>query len=250
MPSFPQCYGPHAHRDLAIKNATRVSVSFAQFICQTSEGHRMEMEETGHALFDSLRTSNVEMPCWKTPVATWSLGNVWMPWGFGNTEFCSQRVSWKGIARWEGVTLWKGLKGVGVALFECCEVPHPRKDGQETKKLRRCVTLQILLGWHWIKSFIGSFNCATPLQGDPRNRFRRSCALNSEWKTNCEQMLLAADVRCAVQQHLRLKKERHSRHIGTRQYRSPEVVLGLQWDEKTDAPRTFEKGQFLVSGRR
>lgn len=105
MPSFPQCYGPHAHRDLAIKNATRVSVSFAQFICQTSEGHCMEMEETGHALFDSLRTSNVEMPCWKTPVATWSLGNVWMLWGFGNTEFCSQRVS------------WKGLKGVGVAHY-------------------------------------------------------------------------------------------------------------------------------------
>lgn len=145
----------------------------------------------------------------------------------------------------------KGWKAWGLhtmCIFECCEVPHPRKDGQETKKLRRCVTLQILLGWHWIKSFIGSFNCATPLQGDPGNRFRRSCALNSEWKTNCE--LLAADVRCAVQPHLRLKKERHSRHIGTRQYRSPEVVLGLQWDEKTDAPRTFEKGQFLVSGRR
>ncbi len=32
MPSFPQCYGPHAHRDFAIKNATRVFVSFAQFI--------------------------------------------------------------------------------------------------------------------------------------------------------------------------------------------------------------------------
>ena len=36
---------------------------------------------------------------------------------------------------------------------------------------------------------------------------------------------------------LRLKKERHSRHIGTRQYRSPEVVLGLPWDEKTDVAR-------------
>ena len=34
--------------------------------------------------------------------------------------------------------------------------------------------------------------------------------------------------------HLRLKKERHSKRVGTRQYRSPEVVLGLPWDEKTD----------------
>jgi len=59
-------------------------------------------------------------------------------------------------------------------------VPHPRKDGQETKKLRRCEIRVIDFGG-------------------------------------------------AV-----LKKERHSRHIGTRQYRSPEVVLGLQWDEKTD----------------
>ena len=33
-----------------------------------------------------------------------------------------------------------------------------------------------------------------------------------------------------------LKKEKHGRHIGTRQYRSPEVVLGLAWDEKTDVP--------------
>ena len=73
--------------------------------CQTSEGHAMEMEESGHALFDSLRTSNAEMPCWKTPVATWSLGNVWMLWGFDNTAFCSQRMS------------WKGLKGVGVAHY-------------------------------------------------------------------------------------------------------------------------------------
>ncbi|CAE7530483.1 CLK1, partial [Symbiodinium necroappetens] len=31
-----------------------------------------------------------------------------------------------------------------------------------------------------------------------------------------------------------LKKERHSKRVGTRQYRSPEVVLGLAWDEKTD----------------
>eukprot|EP00435_Cladocopium_sp_Y103_P023842 s1245_g5.t2 len=59
-------------------------------------------------------------------------------------------------------------------------VPHPRKEGQETRKLRRCEIRVIDFGG-------------------------------------------------AV-----LKKERHSRHIGTRQYRSPEVVLGLQWDEKTD----------------
>ena len=76
-----------------------------------------------------------------------------------------------------------------MCIFECCEVPHPRKDGQETKKLRRCVTLQTLLGWLALpKSFIGGFNCATPLQGDPRDRFRRSCALNSEWKTNFEHL--------------------------------------------------------------
>jgi len=31
-----------------------------------------------------------------------------------------------------------------------------------------------------------------------------------------------------------LKKERHSKRVGTRQYRSPELVLGLPWDEKTD----------------
>lgn len=59
-------------------------------------------------------------------------------------------------------------------------VPHPRKEGQETRKLRRCEIRVIDFGG-------------------------------------------------AV-----LKKERHSRHIGTRQYRSPEVVLGLPWDEKTD----------------
>ncbi|CAK9046435.1 Dual specificity protein kinase lkh1 [Durusdinium trenchii] len=59
-------------------------------------------------------------------------------------------------------------------------VPHPRKDGQELKRLRRCEIRVIDFGG-------------------------------------------------AV-----LKKERHSRHIGTRQYRSPEVVLGLAWDEKTD----------------
>ena len=43
--------------------------------------------------------------------------------------------------------------------------------------------------------------------------------------------------------YLRLKKERHSRHIGTRQYRSPEVVLGLPWDEKTDVARLDQGNQ-------
>merc|ERR1712178_157322 len=28
--------------------------------------------------------------------------------------------------------------------------------------------------------------------------------------------------------------ERHGKRIGTRQYRAPEVVLGLDWDEKSD----------------
>ena len=52
-------------------------------------------------------------------------------------------------------------------------------------------------------------------------------------------------IMAAICVYLRLKKERHSRHIGTRQYRSPEVVLGLPWDEKTDVARLDQRHCFV-----
>ena len=59
MPEFSQRHGPHPHWCLAADGPS----------CRSGEGRSVRW-------FAELRTSNAGTPCWKTPVATWLLGQV------------------------------------------------------------------------------------------------------------------------------------------------------------------------------